>query len=160
MSFLNTLQEKVGFSRKEAIAIITLSATFLVGLGIRWLQANVRSDVEAIDKFDYSHQDSIYAERSRNAERIILQADSTRKAQPIAVSPGKPGLRATPRPININVATRSELINLPGIGPLFADRIIAYRNANGNFATIDQLSNVKGIGEKTLQRLRPFVFVK
>ena len=50
--------------------------------------------------------------------------------------------------VNLKRALKSELITLPGIGPALADRIIAYRYEFGTFKTIDDLGNVKGIGEK------------
>lgn len=59
--------------------------------------------------------------------------------------------------ININTAGASRLEELPGIGPALAERIIAHRNANGPFASLDALANVKGIGEKTLEDLRPHI---
>jgi competence protein ComEA len=52
--------------------------------------------------------------------------------------------------ININKATKAELSQLTGIGEKYAERIIEYRNKNGNFKKIEDLLNVKGIGEKTL----------
>ncbi len=55
--------------------------------------------------------------------------------------------------VNINTADAKTLMTLKGIGAKKADVIIAYRTKNGNFATIDDLSKVKGIGEKSLARL-------
>ena len=55
---------------------------------------------------------------------------------------------------NLNTATEAELDTLEGIGPVLAARIVAYREANGPFRTVDELVNVSGIGEKTLNRLR------
>lgn len=49
--------------------------------------------------------------------------------------------------VNINTANQSELERLPGIGPSLAERIINYREENGNFKNIDELKNVKGIGD-------------
>ena len=49
--------------------------------------------------------------------------------------------------VNINTANVNELDNLPGIGPSLAQRIIEYREENGNFKSIEELQNVKGIGE-------------
>lgn len=59
--------------------------------------------------------------------------------------------------INVNTAGASRLEELPGIGPALAERIIAHRDANGPFASLDALANVKGIGEKTLEDLRPHI---
>ena len=49
--------------------------------------------------------------------------------------------------MNINTANQSELDRLPGIGPSLAERIIEYREENGNFKNIEDLQNVKGIGD-------------
>lgn len=62
-----------------------------------------------------------------------------------------------PKDVNINTADKEMLTLLPGIGPVTAEAIIAYRNTNGNFKSIDELTKVKGIGEKTLVKLKPFL---
>lgn len=59
--------------------------------------------------------------------------------------------------VNINTATAAELDTLPGIGPVKAQSIIAYREANGNFSSIEDLILVDGIGEKTMAELRPLI---
>jgi competence protein ComEA len=59
--------------------------------------------------------------------------------------------------LNINSADSETLQTLPGIGPVLADRIIAYREEHGLFATVDDLKSVKGIGDKTLDELRPLI---
>ncbi|MFT8362071.1 MAG: helix-hairpin-helix domain-containing protein [Sporolactobacillus sp.] len=58
-------------------------------------------------------------------------------------------------PININEADAAGLQNLPGIGPAKAQAIIQYRTAHGPFKTVDDLNNVSGIGDKTLERIKP-----
>tara|TARA_R110000868_G_scaffold235273_9_gene489159 strand:- start:17260 stop:19176 length:1917 start_codon:yes stop_codon:yes gene_type:complete len=60
-------------------------------------------------------------------------------------------------PININTADQATLQLLPGIGEAYAKRIIEYRLQNGGFSAIDELMEIRGIGEKRLQRLRPVV---
>lgn len=56
--------------------------------------------------------------------------------------------------ININTASASELESLPSIGPKLAERIIEYRTANGSFKVIEEIINVKGIGDKTFEKFK------
>jgi competence protein ComEA len=56
--------------------------------------------------------------------------------------------------IDINTASVAELIELPGIGPALAARIVAYRTEHGLFRTVDDLTAVKGIGPATIEGLR------
>ena len=61
--------------------------------------------------------------------------------------------------ININTASVSELDGLVGIGPTYAQRIVEYREANGGFKSIEELKNVKGIGDKTFDKLKDSVTI-
>lgn len=57
--------------------------------------------------------------------------------------------------ININTATKDELVSLPGIGPAKAQAIVDYRKAHGPFKTVEELKDVKGIGAKRFEKLKP-----
>jgi len=59
--------------------------------------------------------------------------------------------------VNINTADVEELTTIPGIGPKTAEAIVAYRNENGQFKKVDDLIEVKGIGEKKLEQIRSYV---
>jgi competence protein ComEA len=59
--------------------------------------------------------------------------------------------------VNVNSATAEELSLLPGVGPSKAQAIIAYRKEHGAFKRVEDLSEVKGIGDKALERMRPHV---
>lgn len=59
--------------------------------------------------------------------------------------------------VNINEADAGQLSLLPRIGPALAERIVAFRDENGKFSSPDDLMLVRGIGEKTMELLRPFV---
>lgn len=61
--------------------------------------------------------------------------------------------------VNINTATIEELDKLPGIGIKTAELIIEYRSRNGKFRDIDELLNIKGIGQKKFQKLQDLVTV-
>lgn len=69
-------------------------------------------------------------------------------------------LSSKPALLNINTASAKELQTLPNIGERMAKRIIDYRTQNGNFASVDALQDVKGIGPKTIEKLRPFIDAK
>lgn len=62
--------------------------------------------------------------------------------------------------INLNTADRERLMALPGVGEVLAERIIAYREANGPFARPEDLLNVSGIGEKSYGKLADYITVE
>ncbi len=59
--------------------------------------------------------------------------------------------------ISINEAAISELVNLPGIGPSIAQRIVEYRDVNGKFKKLEDVKKVKGIGDKLFQKILPYI---
>ena len=61
--------------------------------------------------------------------------------------------------VDLNTADAETLDTLPGIGPVLAEAIIAYREENGAFSAVDELLNVKGIGEAKLEGLRDYVTI-
>lgn len=70
-----------------------------------------------------------------------------------------PGTTTPAGPVDLNTATAEQLDGLPGVGPVTAAAIVAWRSANGRFASIDQLAEVDGIGPARLEKLRPLVRV-
>lgn len=67
--------------------------------------------------------------------------------------------KAAPAVVNLNTATPAQIEGLPGIGPATAKRIIEYREKNGGFKKVEELMNVKGIGEKSFLKLKSLVTV-
>jgi competence ComEA-like helix-hairpin-helix protein len=62
-------------------------------------------------------------------------------------------------PLDLNAATEADLASVPGLGETMAARIVLHRKGHGEFRSVDELRQVKGIGEKTLARVRPFFYV-
>jgi competence protein ComEA len=84
-----------------------------------------------------------------------------RGEQPVAVA-GTSGSAASSAAttgglLNLNSASQAELEDLPGIGATLAERIIAYREANGPFTSVEDLRKVSGVGAKLFERLAPLV---
>jgi len=85
----------------------------------------------------------------------------------VATLDGRAQSNGTPPPaqqpaaalLNLNTATQAELEKLPGVGAATAKTIIEYRQKNGGFKKIEELMNVKGIGEKSFLKLKPLVTV-
>lgn len=86
---------------------------------------------------------------------------SLMSTQPLAAAAGQRavGAAAAAKPaitgvININTASAAELDALPGIGVKTAERIVAYRQKNGPFKKVEELMNVRGVGEKNFLKLK------
>lgn len=87
---------------------------------------------------------------------VASGSPSTSKAVPPRPGPAKPKAGEA---VDLNTATVQELDALPGVGPVTAAAIVAWRQANGKFTSVDQLADVEGIGPARLEKLRALVRV-
>ena len=71
-----------------------------------------------------------------------------------------PGLVVGLDKVNINTADKEMLSSLPGVGPVIADRIIENREKNGPFKNNEEITKIKGIGEKTFQKIKDLITVE
>lgn len=72
----------------------------------------------------------------------------------LAAPAGRDGGQATAQSVDINTATVEQLMSVPGIGQVIAQRIVEFREKNGPYGSVDDLLKVQGIGEKSLARIR------
>ncbi len=90
----------------------------------------------------------------RIATLFVLTLALGAAAPPLVAAAPAAGPTVTEGKININTASAEELTALPGIGPSYAQRIVEHREKNGPFKKVEDLLNVRGIGEKTFEKIR------
>jgi competence protein ComEA len=73
--------------------------------------------------------------------------------------PASPGGTPAGGPVDLNTATMAQLEDLPGVGPVLAQRIVDWRTEHGRFTSVDELQEVSGVGEKKFESLKPHVRV-
>ena len=122
--------------------------------------SRVQDAVEAAGGFaDGAARDALNLARVlQDGEQVVVPTEEelTASVSPSAEVSAAPAARGR---ININPATAEELDALPGIGPATAEKIVADREANGPFSTIEDLKRVSGIGDKKYTELADSVCV-
>jgi len=89
---------------------------------------------------------------------LVLAAGAA--APTSAAAPAAPKASAgEARPVDLNTADSSALESVPGIGKSLSQRILAFRDKNGPFQSVNDLLKVQGVGEKSIQKLRPYLTV-
>jgi comEA protein len=88
----------------------------------------------------------------------VTRTQEPAPSQPDA-PPSAPSKSAKGSIVNLNTASAAELEELPGIGPSTAARIVEYRQKNGSFKKVEDLMNIRGIGEKSFLKLKPLITV-
>ena len=96
--------------------------------------------------------------------RSSVHAQITTERAPETLARELPAAESAPaeeaQKLELNRATQAELEALPGIGPVLAERIVAWRSANGPFVSAEQIMDVEGIGEKKFDELRDSIYVE
>lgn len=101
------------------------------------------------------------AARLNDGQKLYIPAkgEALNASNPVQTPLPNTSSKETPAIVDLNLASQQELESLPGIGPSKASDIIAYRQKNGRFDTIEEIQNVPGIGAALFEKIRPYIIV-
>jgi competence protein ComEA len=137
---LKRIADWIALTNTERKVVLFLVITLLAGAGICLYQATFPS----APPFDYRASDSTFA---------VLSAAT----EDTSAGVFKEGIGDASGKLNINTATKQQLLDLPGVGEVTAERILAYRKETGRFSNIDELRAVKGMSKKKIENLKPLI---
>ena len=132
------------FTQQEKNVILFLTVFFAIGI----IVVTIRNGSI------FSSQKSTLQDKSKFKSLAKSVYDDNQETKIDKSIAGSQGL------ININEAEKDELITLPKIGPVTAERIIRYREDYGKFSSVNELKNVKGIGDKTMEKILSLITIE
>lgn len=124
------------FTQNEQRALLFLISTFVIGLGVQLYQKKFQP-FPSVSSVSFAQEEPALVVSSSQGETEV-----------------SPSFK-----FDLNHASADELEKIPGIGPALAQRILEWREAHGPFRQIEELLEVKGIGTKTLEKMRPFLYI-
>ena len=142
-------QQRLAITRNEATALLALALLLGAGMAIRYAQQHRPPAAAQEPPFaatDHRFQEGAARLRAAQKDTAPPEAEE-RRDTPRASAAGDTAS------INLNAAPPAELGRLPGVGPVLAGRIAAYREQHGPFAEVGHLRRVSGIGPKTMNDL-------
>ena len=161
------LSKKIGFTETEIYVVLFLAGMFM--LGFVYVEF-IKDDTPTENKnFDYSEEDSLFNYYSKlnpeyNVEDSSLISNLEIKKRVLELSDSfayvKKDLSSlVEKSININTAGVSEFVKLPGIGEKTAEKIIQLRNQKGKFRKLEELMEVRGIGEVKFNKIKMYLYI-
>lgn len=161
------LSKKIGFTETEIYVVLFLAGMFM--LGFVYVEF-IKDDTPTENKnFDYSEEDSLFNYYSKlnpeyNIEDSSLISNLEIKKRVLELSDSfayvKKDLSSlVEKSININTAGITEFVKLPGIGEKTAEKIIQLRNQKGKFRKLEELMEVRGIGEVKFNKIKIYLYI-
>lgn len=145
------------FTKQEKLIIVFLVAGLLIGGGIRIFHSKEGFRPNSPEELKSIEKQIIY--KSKLIDSLLIASDDTSAAKSDYKKKQSSKKILPLKKIDINNADIEDLIVLPNVGPVLAERIIEYRRKNGNFQSIEALLKVRGIGEKKLAYIRNYIYI-
>ena len=169
---MSSLLKYISFTRNETKVILFAVSVLAAGFSIKYYKH--LTGTSSTLPYDFSKSDSEFREKSNNANRNKMplpEFDNSRendfekrlKASDDSLSVGNNFVKQNKptdllaKGLNINTATKEQLIDLPGVGESTADKIIIYREEKNGFKKIEDLMKVKGIGKKKFEKIKEYI---
>ena len=153
----NKIAHSAGFTETEMKAITFLVIVFVVGLSYKYF---FLTDLSPIQRFDYTSSDSIFNASGSGKSELVDYKQEVLDFNKQKFTGKKRVDLLKEKSIDLNKAQLNDLVLLPGIGEATAMNIISYREANGGFKTLEELLNVKRIGEKRFGQIKKYLFIQ
>ncbi len=164
MNLLDRFNQRLGFTRSESLVVLFLAASLLLGGAVKITRTLTQGGHE---RYDYTKSDDEFSMRSASANLAESTDTDTGLRNSSKIKPDKRSRSSSPQKrkappetkINLNTANKEELMRLPGVGEVMAERIVMFREEHGSFNSIEELQEVSGIGRKKFERLSPYITV-
>ncbi len=160
---MKNLQTLFGVTKQELIAVFFIATGLIAGVCIKTLfrnESEYSSHNEIADEI-YRQLDSVATVQQETYTGVDEQGNALDTALYNKTAEGKieAEKNKVPKTVNINTATKAELMNLPGIGEKTAEKIISHRKQYP-FKQISDIMNIKGIGEKKFEKLKQYITLR
>lgn len=173
---MKAIIKHLSFTKNEIRVLLLVVSVLVVGFSIKYYkEVLTKPDLE----YDYSESDRDFLKKSRNMLLgSLMDDDSTLTEDERKLMDSLKALEDNldtddystdkkntsknelkEKSININTATKEELIAIPGIGDKISDKIIIYREEHGGFKKIEDIMNVKGIKKKKFEKMKAYITV-
>ena len=161
---LKKLSEKIGFTVNELTIISFLLAILLVGAAAKFfIQSKDSIDYKT---FSYAHDDSLFFSdySGIDSSNALGTSDSLSKSNVLGFKSrdfSRTAPKSTPgdNSIGLNKSGLTDLTLVPGIGKVTAKNIIELRNTRGKFSNLEELLDVKGIGDKKFNKIKRYFYI-
>jgi len=156
---IKKLSRLTSLTETEVKIFLFVISMICLGGGVKYYKSLPAYEAK---KFSYAKEDSLFAYfKNQEIDTALIESKTLFRNEKSFIAKGNEKNPYVKKTVtgkqNLNTASVTQLTTLPGIGFKTAEQIIAYRKRVGIIKSLDELLNIKGIGEKKLSKLQPFI---